>query len=62
MRPLVRESWQRSLDALSTPDGLTPPVVWESRELIEFLRQHPLAAIMPVINKLLIEPSHDTVL
>ena len=60
MRPLVRESWQRSLNALSTPDGLTPPVVWESRELIEFRRQHPLAAIMPVINKLLIEPSHDT--
>ncbi|WP_449372270.1 hypothetical protein [Arthrobacter psychrolactophilus] len=60
MRPLVRESWQRSLEALSTPDGLTPPLVWESRELIEFRRQHPLAAIMPVINKLLIEPSHDT--
>ncbi|MEV8180210.1 transcriptional regulator [Specibacter sp. NPDC078692] len=60
MRPLVRESWQRSLDALATPAGLTPPVVWESRELQDFRREHPLAAIMPVITKLLVEPSHDT--
>lgn len=60
MRPLVLESWKRSIDALSTTDGLAPPVVWESRELIEFRRDHPLAAIMPVISKLLIEPSHDT--
>lgn len=60
LRPLVRESWQRSMDALSTPAGLTPPVVWESRELAEFRRDHPLAAIMPVISKLLVQPSRDT--
>ncbi|MHA7306783.1 helix-turn-helix domain-containing protein [Arthrobacter sp. TMN-49] len=60
LRPLVRESWRRSMDALSTPAGLAPPVVWESRELAEFRRDHPLAAIMPVITKLLVEPSHDT--
>lgn len=60
MRTLVRESWQRSLDALATPAGLSPPAVWESRELKDFRRDHPLAAIMPVITKLLVEPSHDT--
>lgn len=60
LRPLVRASWQRSMDALSTPAGLSPPVVWESRELAEFRRDHPLAAIMPVITKLLIQPCHDT--
>lgn len=60
LRPLVRASWQRSMDALSTPAGLSPPVVWESRELAAFRRDHPLAAIVPVISKLLIEPSHDT--
>ena len=32
MRALVRESWQRSLAPLSTPAGLSPPVVWENRE------------------------------
>lgn len=65
MRPLVRDSWQRSLKALATPAGLTsasiaPPVVWESRELAQLRRDHPLAAIMPVITKLLVQPSHDT--
>lgn len=60
MRTLVRESWLRSITALSTPADLTPPVVWESRELLEFRRDHPLAAIMPVISKLLVEPSQDT--
>ncbi|SEE62327.1 hypothetical protein SAMN04489740_1951 [Arthrobacter alpinus] len=60
LRPLVRDSWKRSFDALATTGGLEPPLIWESRELIEFRRDHPLSAIMPVINKLLIEPSHDT--
>lgn len=60
MRSLVRESWQRSLDSLSTPMGLAPPVVWESRELREFRRNHPLSAIMPVITALLVTPSADT--
>ncbi|MEV8143272.1 transcriptional regulator [Specibacter sp. NPDC078709] len=66
MRSLVLESWQRSLEALAAPDGraaadqLAPPVVLENRELAEFRRNHPLAAIMPVITKLLVEPSHDT--
>ncbi|WP_113717199.1 sigma-54-dependent transcriptional regulator family protein [Arthrobacter dokdonensis] len=59
-RALVRESWQRSRQALPSPEAATPPVVWESRELEEFRRGHPLAAIMPVIQQLLIQPSHDT--
>lgn len=60
IRPLVLESWLRSLDALNAPAAFSPPVVWESRELAAFRRDHPLAAIMPVITKLLVGPSHDT--
>jgi len=60
MRPLVRESWRRSLDGLGALAAFSPPVVWESRELTEFRRDHPLASIMPVITKLLVAPSHDT--
>ncbi|MDJ0317111.1 GAF domain-containing protein [Arthrobacter antibioticus] len=60
MRDLVRESWKRSLAALTSSAGRPPPVIWESRELNDFRRDHPLAAIMPVITKLLIEPSHNT--
>jgi transcriptional regulator of acetoin/glycerol metabolism len=60
VRALVRDSWQRSLEALPSPDRASPPVVWESRELEDFRRNHPLAAIMPVIQHLLVAPSHDT--
>ncbi|WP_287931011.1 GAF domain-containing protein [Arthrobacter sp.] len=60
VRALVRESWQRSMDALASPEVAGAPVVWEGRELEEFRRSHPLAAVMPVIQQLLIQPSHDT--
>jgi len=60
VRELVRESWQRSLDTLASPEAATPPLVWENRELAEFRRNHPLASIMPVIQQLLVQPSHDT--
>ena len=60
MRPLVRDSWQRSVDALRTPPALHRLDIWESRELVDFRRDHPLSAIMPVISRLLIEPSRDT--
>lgn len=60
VRTLVRESWQRSLDSIVSPAAAIPPVVWESTELAEFRRSHPLSAVMPVIQKLLVVPSHDT--
>lgn len=60
MRPLVRDSWHRSLAAFSTPQHSLPPLVWEDAQLQEFRRDHPLAAVMPVIQALLVAPSHDT--
>ena len=60
MRPLVRDSWRRSLDTFATPEDALPPLVWENSQLQEFRRNHPLAAVMPVIQALLIAPSHDT--
>ncbi|MGO4384980.1 transcriptional regulator [Specibacter sp. RAF43] len=60
LRPLVRESWQRSLTSQPSPVAATPPIVWERRELVDIRGNHPLAAIMPVIQRLLVLPSHDT--
>lgn len=60
LRPLIRASWQRSLGSVPSPEAATPPVIWESRELADVRRDHPLAAIMPVIQQLLVLPSHDT--
>ena len=60
LRPLVQESWERSLAALAAFEAFAPPLAWESRELAQLRRDHPLAAVMDVITKLLIEPSHGT--
>jgi len=52
-RPLVAQSWERSLAAAVDPDLDAPPVVI-STELLESLRdQHPLRAVLPVLRQTL---------
>ena len=60
LRRLVRESWQRSANLLANPDVPEAPLAMDRDELEDYRRQHPLAAIMPVIRKLLVQPSHDS--
>lgn len=66
VRALVRESWQRSRNALLLAEShaqwerFLPPLALESPELRALRREHPLAAVMPVISKLLVNPSLDT--
>jgi hypothetical protein len=60
LRRLIRESWQRSAKLRANPDNPEAPLAIAPDELEEYRRQHPLAAIMPVIQKLLIRPSHDS--
>jgi hypothetical protein len=57
---LVQESWQRSVELQANPDHPEAPLAMDREELEEYRRQHPLAAIMPVIHKLLVLPSHDS--
>ncbi|MFF1250886.1 GAF domain-containing protein [Pseudarthrobacter sp. NPDC058329] len=60
LRPLIRESWQRSASFKANPDNPAAPLAIDRSELDDYRRRHPLAAIMPVINKLLVQPSHDS--
>ncbi|MFE5837178.1 GAF domain-containing protein [Arthrobacter sp. NPDC056493] len=60
LRRLIRESWQRSAKLHANPDLPEAPLAIAADELEEYRRQHPLAAIMPVIQKLLIRPSNDS--
>ena len=60
IRTLIRESWQRSASLKANPDNPAAPLALDREELEDYRRQHPLAAIMPVINKLLVQPSHDS--
>ncbi|MHA7223636.1 GAF domain-containing protein [Arthrobacter sp. RHLT1-20] len=57
---LIQESWRRSAQLQANPDNPEAPLAMDSEELEEYRRQHPLAAIMPVIHKLLVLPSHDS--
>lgn len=60
LRNLIRESWQRSASLKANPDNVAAPLALDWDELEDYRSQHPLAAIMPVINKLLVQPSHDS--
>ncbi len=57
---VIQESWQRSAMSHANPDQPEAPLALDRDELDEYRRQHPLAAIMPVIHKLLVLPSHDS--
>jgi hypothetical protein len=60
LRRLIRESWQRSARLQANPDLPEAPLALDWEELEEYRRRHPLATIMPVIQKLLVQPSHDS--
>ncbi|UTT68657.1 GAF domain-containing protein [Arthrobacter sp. DNA4] len=60
LRNLIKESWQRSASFKANPDNAAAPLAFDWDQLEDYRRQHPLAAIMPVINKLLVQPSHDS--
>jgi hypothetical protein len=53
VRPLVQESWRRSLASLVGAEAL-PPLDLASAELEEYRRTHPLASVMDMIRALLL--------
>jgi hypothetical protein len=55
VRSVVRESWRRSLAGGVDPDGGMPPVELLDDELLAYRAAHPLASVMPVIRRLLVQ-------
>jgi hypothetical protein len=60
LRVVIRESWERSMRHLPNPDSAGASLVFNDEELEEYRRGHPLASIMPVIHRLLVQPSYDS--
>jgi len=60
LRPLIRESWQRSVALHANPDTAAAPLAMDTDELEDYRSGHPLAAVMPVIRRLLIQPGQDS--
>lgn len=61
VRDVVRDSWQRSLSRGVDPeaDGPRSPGLGAA-ELRDYRRQHPMAAVLPVVRSLLVEPAQDS--
>jgi hypothetical protein len=55
VRPVVWDSWRRCRGSGVDPDGSTPPVDLLDGELTAYREAHPLAAVMPVIRRLLVQ-------
>lgn len=55
VRPVVWESWRRSLGSGVDPDGVAPPVDLVDDDLEAHRAAHPLAPVLPVIRRLLVE-------
>jgi hypothetical protein len=55
VRSVVRDSWRRSLSCGVAPDGGTPPVELLDDDLLAYREAHPLAPVMPVIRRLLVQ-------
>jgi transcriptional regulator of acetoin/glycerol metabolism len=60
IRPLVLDSWRRSLRSGVDPDAAQPPVDLTDDELAAYRDAHPLAPIMPIIRRLLVDSAADT--
>jgi hypothetical protein len=59
VRRVVRDSWRRSLGSGVDPDGRMPPVDLLDDDLIAYREAHPLAPVLPVIRRLLVEDAED---
>jgi hypothetical protein len=59
VRPLVADSWRRSLVGGLDPETGGVPVPLETAALEELRRRSPLARTMPVIRRLLVEAATD---
>jgi transcriptional regulator of acetoin/glycerol metabolism len=62
VRPVVLDSWRRSRRSGVDPDGGPPPVELTDAALERHRSAHPLAAVLPVVRRLLVDSAADTAL
>lgn len=54
-RPVISESWERSLAARVDPDGWRPPVIYARDEVPDVRSGHPLRQVVPLLRGMLVE-------
>lgn len=60
LRPLVAESWRRSVDSGIDPESSLAPIRLDDERLAQIRATHPLATVMPVIRRLLVDPAAES--
>lgn len=60
LRDVVHDSWLRSLALLPNPSSARARLFCSEEELEVYRQGHPLAAVMPVIDRLLVQPSLES--
>lgn len=60
LRPVVHDSWIRSLDFHGDPAGAVARNGLSDPQLADVRRRHPLVSLMPVFDRLLVQPAKDT--
>jgi hypothetical protein len=58
-RKVVVESWERGRQNQLNPEKLLSPLVFGQAELADYRESHPLASVMPVIQKLLVQDADN---
>lgn len=59
VRDVVADSWRRSRDSGVDPEGVVAPIDLVDADLATYRDQHPLAAVMPVVRRLLVDDAVD---
>lgn len=59
IRPVVLDSWRRCARSGVDPERVTPAMALTEEQLRRQRREHPLAAVLPLVRSLLVEPAAD---
>lgn len=59
LRPVVADSWRRSVGSGLNPESALAPIMLDDARLAEIRATHPLATVMPVIRRLLVESAAE---
>jgi hypothetical protein len=59
LRPLVVDSWRRSVDSGVNPESAVAPIRLDNERLAAIRASHPLASAMPLIRRLLVESAAE---
>jgi len=57
LHPMLRESWGRSAVSLSDPAGAVAPIQFDDADLSAYRREHRLASVLPIFQRLLVGPA-----